>query len=360
MFKKHIVLITLVILAAVFVASSHAAEKPAKEAAIFRDATVGPIAFAAAEVRKALERNGYRVAEKPLKELAGTRTPLRVVLATTDRKAEKQPSKTELGEQAYVIGKHAGRDSTTYVIGGGDPVGVMYGGLQLAEQIRFGKGLDGISDTFGRPYHARRGLKMNIALDARTPSYDDTGDSAQQNYANMWDFAFWETFFDEMARHRYNTLTLWNPHPFPSLVKCPDYPDVALEDVCVTMLKPTWKPGAWRDPQHVYPAVFDNLKVVKRMTMDEKIAFWRRVMRHAKDRGIDVYFITWNVLTNGTQGKYGITNAQDNPKTIAYLRQCTRELILTYPDLAGIGVTAGENMRKRNDEFSKEKFLWKA
>jgi hypothetical protein len=32
---------------------------------------------------------------------------------------------------------------------------------------------------------------------------------------------------------------------------------------------------------------------------------------------------------------------------------------LTYPLLAGIGVTAGENMRHRDDEFAKEKWLWK-
>ena len=34
-----------------------------------------------------------------------------------------------------------------------------------------------------------------------------------------------------MARHRFNVLTLWNLHPFPSIVKVPEYPDIALEDV---------------------------------------------------------------------------------------------------------------------------------
>ncbi|GAJ12611.1 unnamed protein product, partial [marine sediment metagenome] len=40
------------------------------------------------------------------------------------------------------------------------------------------------------------------------------------------------------------------------------------------------------------------------------------------------------------------------------LRQCVRETILTYPLLAGIGVTAGENMKNRNDEYDREKWLW--
>jgi len=70
--------------------------------------------------------------------------------------------------------------------------------------------------------------KMNIPLDARTPSYDDTGDSAMWNIPTVWDFSFWQGHLDAMARHRYNALTLWNPHPFPSLVKLPDFPEVAM------------------------------------------------------------------------------------------------------------------------------------
>ena len=59
------------------------------------------------------------------------------------------------------------------------------------------------------------------------------------------------------------------------------------------------------------------------------------------------------------KGKYGVTNDQDNPATIRYLRACVKEFVLTYPNLAGLGVTAGENMRNRNDEFTREKWLWK-
>jgi hypothetical protein len=215
----------------------------------------------------------------------------------------------------------------------------------VAELVRIEEGLSGVAEKEHKPSILRRGIKFNIPLDARTPSYDDTGDAAQNNYVEMWNFAFWQEFLDDMARYRYNTLTLWNPHPFPSLVKLENYRDVALEDVCVTTLTPTYESGAWRDPMFVSPDVLKNLKVVKKMTIDEKIEFWRRVMRYAKNRGIE--------------GKYGITNDQDNLKTIAYLRESVREMIFTYPLLAGIGVTAGENMKKRNDEFSKEKWLWK-
>ncbi len=299
-----------------------------------------PIRFGAQEIEKVLEDRQYRVTNKPVR---GVWITLGLELGT-------------LGPQCYQI-RRTGPARIRIV--GGDAVGCMYGGLELAEKIRLGEELADIRESQGKPDILKRGIKFNIPLDARTPSYDDTGDAAQNNYAEMWNFAFWKEFLDDMARCRYNNLTLWNPHPFPSIVKLPDYPEAALENVCVTTLKPTYKSGAWRDPQFVSPDVLKNLKVVKKMSMDEKIEYWRRVMKYAKDRGIDIYFITWNVLMNSVEGKYGITNAQDNPKTIAYLRQCVRETVLTYPLLAGIGVTAGENMKNRNDEYDREKWLWK-
>ena len=60
------------------------------------------------------------------------------------------------------------------------------------------------------------------------PAYADCGDAAQQNMLMTWDIDFWKEHLDHMARDRYNTITMWSGHPFPSMVKVPDYPDVAL------------------------------------------------------------------------------------------------------------------------------------
>ncbi|MHC4179260.1 MAG: carbohydrate-binding family 6 protein, partial [Planctomycetota bacterium] len=350
--------------------TSRAGERPAKEAAIFRDASLPPVAFAAGEIRKELEALGFAVKEKAWEGIGADRSPVRILLPVANPKTARGPAKEfaeqqgkSLGKQGYLLGKFRSRPRRErvqhYLAMSIDPIGTMYGGLHLAESIRIHKGLDGIARTTKTPYIERRGIKFNIPLDVRTPSYDDTGDAAQKNYEHMWDFSFWREFLDDMARHRYNTLTLWNPHPFPSIVKCPNYPDVALDNVCTSTVKPTYQtPMSHNNKFHESPAL-DHLVVVKKLTIDEKIAFWRKVMKHAKDRGIDIYFITWNVLTNGTFGKYGINNDQDNLTTIAYLRESVRQTILTYPDLAGIGVTAGENMKNRDDEFSKEKWLWK-
>jgi hypothetical protein len=257
---------------------------------------------------------------------------------------------------------------------GADAAGAMYGALDVAEAIRLAgtvpvfapakTGLspsalaDLLSDSDHAPYIARRGIKFNIPLDARTPSYSDAGDAAQQNIAEMWSRDFWREFLDEMARQRFNVLTLWNLHPFPSLVKVPEFPDVALADVMRTTAKfdSTYSLSAH---DMVRPATLANLETLKRMTVEEKIAFWREVMQMARDRGIEVYLFTWNIFVWGAEGKYGITAAQDNPATIDYFRASVRETVLTYPLLAGIGITAGERMQDRKDEFAKEKWLWK-
>lgn len=283
---------------------------------------------------------------------------------------------TNLAEQSYKIRKDS---KFGYTITGGDETGLMYGGIQLAEMIAIQKAIPELPvPVEGKPFIKERGLKFNIPLDIRTPSYQDAGDAAQHNILEMWNMDFWKSYLDMMARNRYNVLTLWNPHPFPSLIKNEKYPDIALENVCGTSFpldvdrvdEPVAKFIAGCGISKV---VLENLVILKKMTMDEKIQFWRDVMKYAKERGVEVYFITWNIWMNsiappgwyreqenkkGTEGKYGINNDQENPKTIAYLREAVKEFILAYPDLAGIGVTAGENMEDRNDEFDREKWLW--
>jgi len=322
------------------------------KAVIFCDAASPPICFAAEEVRSALEAKGYAVTQQVADAQPRGQTPVRIRFVLGEGKADV-PS---LKRQGYALqrGTRGG-----YRVLAPDAVGAMYGGLDLAETIRL-DGLEGVKDCTAEPAIARRGVKFNIPLDARTPSYDDSGDAAQQNIATMWEWDFWEDYLDEMARNRYNVLTLWNPHPFPSLVKLQKYADVALDDVCTSKIKPAARHGSIGEHMGVSKEVLANVRVVRRMTIDEKIAFWRRVMQRAHERGIDVYIITWNVLTNSAGGKYGIDDRQDNPKTIAYIRECVKQTILTYPHLSGLGVTAGERMRKRNDEFAKEKWLWKA
>ncbi len=261
-----------------------------------------------------------------------------------------------LGVQTYRIERV---NTNTLLVTGGDMTGVMYGGLDVAEALRHGAAaMDRVLEPrVRRPFVLRRGIKFNIPLDLRTPSYGDGSTAARANIPEVWTREFWRSYFDGLARHRYNVLTLWSLHPFPSLVKVPEYPDVALEDV-------------WRSKEPLGPAPFDstgrnaipprfraNHEVIRKITIDQKIAFWREVMQMAADRGVEIYIFTWNVFTYGVQGKYGIDENMSNPSTVSYMRASVRELVKTYPLLNGIGITAGENM-PTTPGVTKEQWLW--
>ncbi len=248
---------------------------------------------------------------------------------------------------------------------GTDSTGAMYGGLELADWVELGLPL---RNHVGTPFVEKRGIKFNIPWDARSPSYDDTGFSAQMNIATMYDFEFWSAFIDDLARYRYNVLSLWSTAPYANLVKLDDYPEAVLEDV-YRMKDGLLQP---RQPRDLFKT-FDTdkngaineedgvIELVMKLSMDEKTAHWQRVFQHAADRGIEIYLFSWNVFTHGATGKYGITQDQTNPKTIEYMRTLVRETLLAYPQIAGIGVCSGENDREELDDtpHSTEHYIFK-
>ncbi|MEI7945545.1 MAG: carbohydrate-binding family 6 protein [bacterium] len=258
--------------------------------------------------------------------------------------------------QSYRIRVQSEGGHRSITVRGADAAGAMYGGLDIAEAIRTGT-LNALKDSDHTPHIARRGIKFNIPLDLRTPSYSDCSDAAQANIPEMWERAFWTEFLDTMARQRYNVLSLWSLHPFPSMVKVPEFPEVALADVWRTRAKLDDNFG-FSGVGYVRPAMLADHEVVKRMTMEEKIAFWRWVMQQAADRGIQLYVFTWNVFTFGAEGKHGITDDLGNETTKKYFRASVREMVKTYPLLAGMGITAGEGMPHKMDSKVKEAWLW--
>lgn len=261
-----------------------------------------------------------------------------------------------LGEQAYRIDR-VGED--TLVVTGGDTRGAMYGGLDVAEALHLGPAaMDRVLDLrVRRPRVLQRGIKFNIPLDLRTPSYGDGSTAARANIPEVWAVEFWRSYLDDLARYRYNVLTLWSLHPFPSLVKVPEFPDVALDDVWRSKERLGPIPFDLRGRDAVPPRFLANHEVVRKITMDGKIAFWREVMQMAADRGVEIYIFTWNVFTYGARGKHGIDDDMSNPATVSYMRASVRELVRTYPLLKGIGITAGENMPGAPG-VTQEQWLW--
>ena len=297
------------------------------EVTLLSDEKNPKIAFATQELQGTLADRGHTVSHESLAQVGKGGTGIFIVLATQADTAaiDAVTLSGTLKSEGFSIRKTSGRGKVVYWVVGQDAAGAMYGGLELAEVIRC-EDLEGVEAMDQNPYMALRGIKFNCPLDERTPTYSNhNGDSQRKNVLVMWNMAFWKAYIDDLARFRYNYISLWNLHPFPSMVRVPGYEKVALDDV---------------------QSVTQTLK----MTMDEKIAFWREVMRYAKDRNVDVYVVTWNIFITGkdgiysTKGQYGLTHKFDNPVTTDYFRKSVKQLILTYPDLAGIGLTTGERM----------------
>ena len=234
------------------------------------------------------------------------------------------------------------RDGEKVHLEAGDEEGALHALLDLADCIEAGGGGCCPEEGLHKPYILNRGIKLNAPLDARAPSYTDCGDSAQENIAFMWEESFWQGLLDRMALQRYNALTIWNLCPFPVMVRVPEYPDAALEDV---MISSFMAGGTSRALRFYTPEMKENLVCIRRMSIEEKTAFWRRVFQYAADRCIRVYLFTWNLYLYGLEDSgYGLTERADDPETMRYIRCSTAALLRAFPSLAGIGVTAGENL----------------
>jgi hypothetical protein len=348
--------ITIFLLFQVFFLNLNAMNQEIPQAIYYRQSSA-QLAFAASEIESVLKHIKPFELNRVSKN---SRPAIIIVYGLADNEMVAKMMKLQLPdinqEQAYAIRKVKQNGKTIIVVFGFDANGAMYGALDIAEAIRIGT-LSKLKDVDKKSYIAQRGIKFNIPLDLRTPSYSDCGHAAQANIPHMWEIDFWKTFIDNLARHRYNLISLWSLHPFPSMVKVPEYPDVALNDVWRTKWPLTDDfNGVGSDA--VKPQMLADYEVLKKMTIDDKVKFWQEVMQYGKDRGIDFYVFTWNIFTYGAEGKHGITCNRDNDTTINYFRCSVRELIKTYPLLAGIGITAGEHMMK-STKITAEQWLWK-
>ncbi|MFI3325931.1 MAG: hypothetical protein R3Y35_07130 [Clostridia bacterium] len=250
----------------------------------------------------------------------------------------------EIDEQSYVSQISEGNLDISY----SKEHGAMYAILDIADEIIEKNSLKSFKTGTISPYVKNRGIKFNIPLDARSPSYSDEADSAQENIENMWDMDFWVQFIDNLAKNKYNAVSLWSLAPFSSMVKVAEYPLCAIDDV-----KKTTRPivSTTEGRGMCNPAVLASLVTVKKITIDEKIAFWQKVMQYAETRCISFYLFTWNLFAHGTENNpYGIDDDQNNPVTTDYFQKAVKTMVETYPLLAGIGVTSGERMTHQPQE----------
>ncbi|MCF6333204.1 MAG: hypothetical protein L3J11_07965 [Draconibacterium sp.] len=129
------------------------------------------IQFAIDEIKAATNEKGIQIQKAETKNAD-------IVLST-------QPGSPDLKTEGFSI-----KTDDKIIVFGADAAGAIYGGLELAEQIKL-YSLDGIQETTQNPYMERRVAKFNIPLDDRTPSYTDPCDAARNNIPEMWNFDFW-------------------------------------------------------------------------------------------------------------------------------------------------------------------------
>ena len=135
--------------------------------------------------------------------------------------------------------------------------GLLYGCLELADQVRLGTWLDPQLLVERSPALPIRGVKYNLPYEP----YAD-GEPFTQNEETCFDLEFWVDYLDELARNRYNCLSLWSLHPFHLMVSSPAFRDA----------------NPFTDQQ-----------------IAENEAFFHALFGHARDRGIEVYLFTWNI-----------------------------------------------------------------
>jgi hypothetical protein len=339
-FKNSIVLLCTLTIALFALPTASFAET----VGIFSNNAIPQIKFAAEDVKAALVAKGFKVEMNDLSKLEAGYSNKKIVIALeSDIKIAKLfaaaggTAPSGLGSQAYSLQTTTQKQSCYWVFGG-DANGAMYGGLQMAEYISF----DGLSGTYNEkvsPDFQERGVKLNLPMDKRVPTYSGYmgNTSTQHAVKHVWDMKFWETWLDQQARNRYNVLSVWVHHPFPALVKVPEYEKASLPSIEGFF--------GYADPS---------------LTHEKRVAFWRQVMTYAHNRGFSFYFFCWNVCAEYAEDMYPgvITEKEDNPVTLDYLSKSMKALLETYPDLDGFGISAGDNMKLPKD--SRGPWTWQA
>lgn len=201
-------------------------------------------------------------------------------------------------------------------ISGTDASGVLYGCLELAERIHESGQLPEHITFSDKPEMVLRGTCVGIQkpyyLPGRTVyEYPYT----EETFPWFYDKKLWLQYLDSLADNRFNSLYLWNGHPFASLVRLKEYP---------------------------YAVEVDDVTFKK----NEEI--YRFITAEADKRGIWVIQMFYNIIVSKPFAeKHGI-KTQDRERPILpllsdYTRKSIAAFVEKYPNV-GLMVCLGEAM----------------
>jgi len=276
-------------------------------------AQAAPVKVMTAKSATARELYGAEKLRGALAELKSAPNAVRVLVAVRSAPELSHfdlPEFSPQAEEAFLI-RHVGK---TWIVTGSDPSGVLYGELELADRIRAAKSLPAGIDDMEHPALKLRGTC--IGMQKQEITYDDAEYDypyTPQNFPFFYDKARWTKYLDTLAEERYNTLYLWNGHPFTSLLKLPKYPEA---------------------------------QELPSAQLDENIAMFKWLTAEADRRGIWVLQGFYNIHLSHTFARahhlpYHL--AAPNAEASAYTRYAISEFVREYPH-AGLMMTLGEAM----------------
>ncbi len=222
-------------------------------------------------------------------------------------------AKVEAKKESFFIHKTA---NSPYLLVANDDSGLLYACLALADMFNEQPTLPQEISLKDAPEMVMRGTcvglqKPTLLPDREVYEYPYTPAS----FPWFYDKALWIKYLDMMVSNRYNTLYLWNGHPFASLVKLKEYP-YALE--------------------------------VDEATFQKNEEMFRFLTQEADKRGIWVIQMFYNIIVSKPFAEHHNIKTQDRNRPITpliadYTRKSIAAFVSKYPNV-GLLITLGEAM----------------
>lgn len=184
------------------------------------------IRFGAERLSSALKNVGYQVSLINQKKFAAVKDAIVIGLGN-DQVFSKLPlsfknKAINAGKEGFSIAY--GEDNVLYILGA-DASGALYGCLELADQIKSKHKIPAQVMIADQPEMVLRGTCIGLQKPDYLPGHDVYEyPYTPETFSWLYDKALWIKYLDMMVDNRYNSLYLWNGHPFSSLIRLKDYP----------------------------------------------------------------------------------------------------------------------------------------
>ncbi|TCD12175.1 hypothetical protein EZ449_03945 [Pedobacter frigidisoli] len=152
-----------------------------------------------------------------------------IVIATVNDKILSSQLPISIKKNASSAGKEGFSisydvDGNLYIIGA-DNSGALYGCIDLTDKIAENKTLPTQLSITDHPEMVLRGTCIGLQKPDYLPGHDVYEyPYTPETFPWLYDKALWIKYLDMMVENRYNSLYLWNGHPFSSLLRLKDYP----------------------------------------------------------------------------------------------------------------------------------------